>query len=105
MFGPPSGGNFLEEEIPTKKKKKQSDKLVINPEKSWFEINVIDKNIRERKEMEERIGLTKMVEELRNSADHVNVDNVNLNSSEKSFAFDLREGFKKKKKSAEFSAL
>ena len=67
-------GNVSEEEIPKKRKKKQSDKLVINPEKSWFEINVIDKNIRERKEMEERIGLTRIVQELRNSADHANVD-------------------------------
>ena len=36
-------GNVSEEEIPKKRKKKQSDKFVINPEKSWFEINVIDK--------------------------------------------------------------
>ena len=59
-------GNVSEEEIPKKRKKKQSDKLVINPEKSWFEINVIDKNIRERKETKERIGLTRIVQELRN---------------------------------------
>ena len=75
-------GNVSEEEIPKKRKKKQSDKLVINPEKSWFEINVIDKNIRERKEMEERIGLTRMVQELRNNANHVNIDKDNYNSSE-----------------------
>ena len=66
-------GNVSEEEIPKKRKKKQSNKLVINPEKSWFEINVIDKNIRERKGMEERIGLTRIVQELRNSADYVKI--------------------------------
>ena len=49
-----------------KKKFQRRDKLVINPEKSRFEINVIDKHIRERKEMEERIGLTRIVQELRN---------------------------------------
>ena len=66
------------------------NKLVINPENSWFEINVIDKNIRERKEMEERIGLTRIVQELRNSADYVE-DKVNHNSSEESFAFNLND--------------
>ena len=80
--------NNSEEEIPKKRKKKQNDKVVINPEKSWFEINVIDKNIRERKEMEERLGLTKMVQELRAGADNVN---HNHNSSEESFSFDLNE--------------
>ena len=59
-------GNVSEEEIPKKRKKKQSDKLFLNPVKFWFEINIIDKNIRERKEMEERIGLTRIVQELRN---------------------------------------
>ena len=40
--------------------------------------------------MEERIGLTRIVQELRNSADYVE-DKVNHNSSEESFAFDLND--------------
>ena len=32
---------------------------------SWFEINVIQKNIRERKEMEKALGIDKLSEDLR----------------------------------------
>ena len=40
--------------------------------------------------MKERIGLTRMVQDLCNSADYVE-DKVNHNSSEESFAFDLND--------------
>ena len=40
--------------------------------------------------MEERIGLTRIVQELRTSAEYVE-DKVNHNSSEESFVFDLNE--------------
>ena len=39
----------IEEEVPIKRKKTQNSKVVINPPKSWFELNVIDKNVQERK--------------------------------------------------------
>ena len=34
-------------------------KVVFNPEKSWFQIHVIDKNIEESEEIANAIGLTK----------------------------------------------
>ena len=71
------------------KEKTQNNKVVINPPKSWFELNVIDKNVQERKEMEKAIGLTKMVEDLRKS-DGI-VDDINDNSSEESFHFDVND--------------
>ena len=39
----------VDEEVPIKRKKTQNSKVVINPPKSWFELNVFDKNVQERK--------------------------------------------------------
>ena len=51
---------------PSKKtKKKVTDSLFPTLPPSWFEINVIQKNIRERKEMEKALGIDKLSEDLR----------------------------------------
>ena len=47
-----------------KKTKKQS----CNPELSWFEKNVVQKNIRERKELENKLEIEKLAEELKKTA-------------------------------------
>ena len=52
------------EEILTKKKKQQEMKKVPNPKLSWFEENVIKKNIEERKKMEKALGLEKLADDL-----------------------------------------
>ena len=54
-----------EAEVPSKKSK---SKYLLNPKLSWFEENVIQKNIRERKELEKKLGLDKMADELRKTA-------------------------------------
>ena len=56
-----------EEEIPTKKKK-QETKKVQNQKLSWFEENVIKKNIEERKRMEKALGLDTLAEDLRKTS-------------------------------------
>ena len=54
-----------EEETPKKKKKEQEIKKLASPNLSWFEENVMKKNIEERKNMEKALGLDRLAEDLR----------------------------------------
>ena len=56
-----------DEEVPSKKAKSKCQNL-INPKLSWFEENVIQKNIRERKELEKKLGIDKLADELRKTS-------------------------------------
>ena len=51
-------------DVPRKKTKKQ----LANPKLSWFEENVIRKNIEERKELAKKLGIDDIAEELRKTA-------------------------------------
>ena len=79
----------VDEEVPIKWKKNTKSESCHQSPKSWFELNVIDKNVQERKEIEKAIGLSKIVEDLRKS-DGI-VDDINDNSSEESFQFDIND--------------
>ena len=56
-----------DEEVPLKKAKSKCQNL-INPKLSWFEENVIQKNIRERRELEKKLGIDKLADELRKTS-------------------------------------
>ena len=49
----------VDEEVPIKRKKTQNQKVVINPPKSWFELNVIDKMSKREKKSRRRLVLPK----------------------------------------------
>ena len=48
--------------------KKQKKKQLANPKLSWFEENVIRKNIEEREELAKKLGIDNIAEELRKTA-------------------------------------
>ena len=56
--------NSEDDAVPSKKTKKQ----LANPELSWFEINVIQKNIREREELAKKLGIDTIADELKKTA-------------------------------------
>ena len=59
-----SKGNIAEYVVPKKKTKKE----LSNPKLSWFEENVIQKNIKEREEFAKKIGIDKITDEVRKTA-------------------------------------
>ena len=59
-----SNGNIAEYVVPKKKIKKE----LLNPKLSWFEENVIQKNIKEREEFAKKIGIDKIADEVRKTA-------------------------------------
>ena len=59
-----SNGNIAEYVVPKKKIKKE----LLNPKLSWFEENVIQKNIKEREEFAKKLGIDKIADELRKTA-------------------------------------
>ena len=48
--------------------RKQQQKKLANPELSWFDINVIQKNIREHEELAKKLGIDTIADELKKTA-------------------------------------
>ena len=65
-----------DEEVPSKKSKSKCQNL-LNPKLSWFEENVTRKNIRERKDLEKKLGIDKLADELRKTTKDYN-ENLDL---------------------------
>ena len=54
----------------------EDKKQLANPELSWFEVNVIQKNIREREELAKKLGIDTIAAELKKtSKDYKYTDN------------------------------
>ena len=47
---------------------KTTTKKLVNPELSWFEINVIQKNIREHEELAKKLGIDTIADEHKKTA-------------------------------------